>query len=152
MRKVLIGVVVALALSSSLSAQRTDYLPQPVAAFLDAPAKGAIVSPSVMFNGWTFNWRTCRHVASVQLWRVNLATGEFDRVPATVYWGPRPDVQTYARWGGCSTAEVALGFAVVPDEPQPIGPWRYSLLITDLQHDPDSINWKMELTRTVIVQ
>jgi hypothetical protein len=73
-------------------------------------------------------------------------------VPATTYWGPRPDVQAYAIWGGCATAEVALGFTVIPNEPQPFGAWQYHLLVTDLQRDPDSINWTTEIVRKVVVQ
>lgn len=148
MRRILHGVVVAFVLSSSLSA-----LPQPVAAALDAPSQDARVAPSVMFSGWAFNWKTCRHVASVQLWRANMATRELVQVPATVYWGPRPDVQSYARSGGCASAEEALGYAVIPTTAQPIGPWRYVLLFSDLTStDPDSINWKTEIARDVIVQ
>jgi hypothetical protein len=149
MRKLLLVVAFAL-VASPASAQ--VYGPQPVVAYLDAPAKGQVVSPGVMFGGWAFNWRTCRHVASVQLWRVNLATLEGVHVPATTYWGPRPDVQAYAIWGGCATAEVALGFTVIPNEAQPFGPWQYHLLVTDLQRDPDSINWTTEIVRRVVVQ
>jgi hypothetical protein len=144
------AVLLALLLSPSLAA--AQYRPQPVSAYLDAPAAGERVPQTVMFGGWALNWRTCRHVASVMLWRVNTATREFAIVPSTVYWGPRHDVQTYARWAGCPTAEIALGFTVVPNEPQPFGPWRYHLLITDLLPDPDSVNWKIEIVRSVIVQ
>lgn len=150
MLRFLLGALFALVLSAGLSAQ--VYMPQPVAAALDAPAAGATVSPSVIFAGWAFNWRTCRHVGSIQVWRLNLTTHELVQVPVSVYWGPRPDVQAYAQSGGCASAEEALGFGVVPHTAQPAGAWRYSLLISDLQQDPDSINWKTEITRDVIVQ
>jgi hypothetical protein len=150
MRKLLLVVAFAL-VAAPVSAQRYD-MPYPVQAYLDAPAQGQRVSQGVMFGGWAFNWRTCRHVASVQLWRVNLATREVALVPSTTYWGPRPDVQAYAVWGGCATAEVALGFTVIPHEAQPFGAWRYILLATDLQRDPDSINWTAQMTRDVLVQ
>jgi len=151
MTKILAAAIIALAIAAPAAAQQ--YIPQPVVAVLDAPAKGAIVTPAVMFGGWSLNWRTCRHASSVQLWRVNLSTREVIHVPAVVYWGPRPDVQAYAVWGGCATAEIALGFTVIPKEPQPFGPWLYSLLVTDIQTDPDSINWTApEIQRKVIVQ
>jgi hypothetical protein len=150
MQRFVLGIVGAFVLSVGLSAQ--VYMPQPVAAWLDAPAANATVSPSVIFGGWAFNWRTCRHVTSVQLWRLNVSTHELVHVPASVYWGPRPDVQAYAQGGGCPTAEEALGFAVVPHAAQPAGAWRYTLLISDLQQDPDSVNWKTEISRDVIVQ
>ena len=152
MRKLFAVVVIALACSSSAFAQRYN-LPNPVQAVLDAPAAGAVVSPHVMFGGWAFNWRTCRHASSVILARVNLSTKEVVFVPSTVYWGPRPDVQAYAQWGGCQAAEIALGFTLIPNEPQPYGPWQYSLLVTDLQADPDALNWTApEIRRKLIVQ
>jgi len=145
-----VAVIVGV-LSTGLSAQVAT--PYPVTAYLDAPAKGASVTPAVIFGGWAMNWWTCRHVASVMLWRINTATKQIEHVPATVYWGPRPDVQGYAVWSGCYGAEEALGFAVIPKESQPYGPWRYALLFTDLTAgQPGSINWTATTYRDVIVQ
>lgn len=151
MRRLIGAALVAVACTVSLSAQ--VYMPNPVAAWLDAPVQNATVAPSAWFGGWAFNWQTCRHVAAVQLWRIDDATQQVVNVPATVYWGPRPDVRAYAQWGGCPSAEEALGFTLIPNAPLPYGASRYVVTFSDMTaNQPGSINWNATIYRDIVVQ
>ena len=119
---------------------------------LDSPAQNARIPADAVLGGWTLNTKTGRHAASVQLWLSNEATRETVLVPCDVYWGPRADVQQYATLAGVPNPELALGFSLVPRQPLPFGAWRLVVYITDLQRDPDSINWVVRIDRNVLVQ
>ncbi len=144
----MLAAAVALLVAAPAFAQNSS---SPLAVYLDTPSASQRVAPDVHFDGWAINCRTGRHTASIVLAR-NDASGAVVFVPATVHWGPRPDVQAAAAVWGCSMPELAVGFTVVPNAPQPVGLYRYELLITDMQRDPDSINWSASIRRTVTVQ
>jgi len=129
-----LSAALVLGLASSASAQPYDPcdFSYPVAGCVDGPRAGQEVSTVPVFGGWSINCITGRHVGAITLYRRPEGTLDGEFVPATVYWGPRPDVQTWAMASGCNgQPEAALGYSVVPNSPQPVGDYVYSLLFTD---------------------
>lgn len=145
-------LMLALAAPSSAGAQCYSSGADAVKAFVDLPTENAVADGGVVLHGWSVNLITGRHPASVQLWRLDRATSQWAQVPAAVYWGPRPDVQAWASSCGAPSPEVALGFGVVPNSPQPPGSYTYLLYITDITPGyPGSINWTTTVERRVVV-